>query len=40
MNTVEARSIAEKRIEFMKDYLREFFKEWQWWLIKNIVLKN
>jgi uncharacterized protein len=29
MNTVEARSIAEKRIEFMKDYLREFFKEWQ-----------
>ena len=29
MNTVEARNIAEKRIEFMKNYLREFFKEWQ-----------
>ncbi len=29
MNTVEARNIAEKRIDFMKNYLREFFKEWQ-----------
>lgn len=29
MNTSEARIIAENRIEFMKDYLREFFKEWQ-----------
>lgn len=26
MNTVEARNIAEKRIDFMKNYLREFFR--------------
>lgn len=29
MNTSEARNIAEKRIEFMKEYLNEFFKEWR-----------
>jgi uncharacterized protein len=29
MNTSEARNIAEQRIEFMKEYLKEFFKEWR-----------
>jgi len=29
MNTVEARIIAERRIEYMKTYLEEFFKEWR-----------
>ncbi|MDT8336209.1 MAG: HD domain-containing protein [Candidatus Izemoplasmatales bacterium] len=29
MNTSEARIIAEQRIEFMKEYLKEFFKEWR-----------
>lgn len=29
MNTTEAKIIAEERIEFMKEYLKEFFKEWR-----------
>lgn len=29
MNTLEARNLAEQRIEFMKEYLNEFFKEWR-----------
>jgi len=29
MNTTEARIIAENRIEYMKKYLEEFFKEWR-----------
>ncbi len=28
MNTEEAKKIAEERIAFMKEYLKEFFKEW------------
>jgi HD superfamily phosphodiesterase len=28
MNTEEAKKIAEERIVFMKEYLKEFFKEW------------
>ncbi len=28
MNTEEARIIAKKRVEFMKEYLNEFYREW------------
>ncbi|XMB72142.1 HD domain-containing protein [Mycoplasmatota bacterium WC30] len=29
MNTTEAKEIAEKRVDFMKQYLKNFFEEWE-----------